>query len=224
MRKVATKIVKGTSKARVIIDRNFVHEALGPPPHLPHMSEETKQAGVVVGLAATSYGGDILFVEATTAPGGREVTLRLTGQLGDTMRESAETAFSWVRANAKALGLSSETLSGGEIHIHVPEGAVPKDGPSAGIALASAMVSALSGKMVKGTLAMTGELSLRGKVLPVGGIKDKLLAAERSGIETVLIPRRNEKDLAEVPDYIRENLHNIPVDGVSEVLHHALQF
>lgn len=223
MRKVATRIVKEKTKALVTIDTAFVRESLGAPPHLPHMSEETKQAGVVVGLAATSHGGDILFVEATTIPGGREVKLRLTGQLGDTMRESAETAFSWVRANAKALELSSETLSGGEIHIHVPEGAVPKDGPSAGIALASAMVSVLSGKTIRGTLAMTGEISLRGRVLAVGGIKDKLLAAERSGIETVLIPRRNEKDLVEVPDHVRESLRIIPVDAVGEVLEHALK-
>ena len=222
MRKLAIKVVRESPKTALTVDSSFVKESLGNPPHLPHTTEETTQPGVIVGLAATSHGGEILFVEATTAAGAGEVKLRLTGQLGETMRESAETALSWVRANAKSLGLSSPVLSGGEIHVHVPEGAVPKDGPSAGVALASAIVSVLSGKKASGTLAMTGELSLRGRVLAVGGIKDKLMAAARSGVKTVLIPRRNEKDLTEVPKYVRDSLSIISVDGVSEVIDHAL--
>ena len=222
MRKLAIKVVRESPKTALTVDSSFVKESLGNPPHLPQATEDTTQPGVIVGLAATSHGGEILFIEATTAAGAGEVKLRLTGQLGETMRESAETALSWVRANAKSLGLSAPVLSGGEIHVHVPEGAVPKDGPSAGVALASAIVSVLSGKKASGTLAMTGELSLRGKVLAVGGIKDKLMAAARSGVKTVLIPRRNEKDLTEVPEYIRDSLSIIPVDGVSEVIDHAL--
>ena len=156
-------------------------------------------------------------------PGGEGVRLRLTGQLGDVMRESAEAALSWVRANAESLGVAGGALNACEIHLHVPAGAVPKDGPSAGIALVTALVSALSGRRVRGNLAMTGEISLRGRVLAVGGIKDKVLAAGRAGVTTVILPRRNEKDLVEIPAEIREKLELSLVDTTEQVLELALE-
>ena len=226
MRKAARRIsvhrANGASEddppETVTIDAAFVEEGLGAPPHLPEAAERTTQPGVVVGLAHTNHGGDILFVEATAMPGGKGVRLRLTGQLGDVMRESAEAALSWVRANADSLGIDSEILRNCEIHLHVPAGAVPKDGPSAGVTLVTAIVSALTGRCADGSVAMTGEISLRGRVLPVGGIKDKILAAARAGIETVLIPRRNEKDLVDVPDEVKEALDLRLVDTIDGVL------
>ena len=149
--------------------------------------------------------------------------MRLTGQLGDVMRESAEAALSWVRANAARLGCEHPALEAGELHLHVPAGAVPKDGPSAGITLATAVVSVLCGRRARGDLAMTGEISLRGRVLPVGGIKDKILAAERAGIRTVLIPKRNEKDLVEVPEDVRQTLEIRTVETIDDVLAAALE-
>ena len=198
-------------------------EALGAPPHLPETAERTVQPGVVVGLARTTHGGDILFIEATAMPGGKDVRLRLTGQLGDVMQESAEAALSWVRSNAGALGLASKALEGGEIHLHVPAGAVPKDGPSAGVALATAIVSVLSGRRARGDVAMTGEISLRGRVLPVGGIKDKVLAAARAGIKTVVIPQRNQKDLVDVPDEVKGELEIRLAESIEDVLAIALE-
>jgi ATP-dependent Lon protease len=212
----------GAAPERVVIDATFAEEGLGAPPHLPETAERTTQPGVVVGLAHTNHGGDILFVEATAMPGGKGVRLRLTGQLGDIMRESAEAALSWVRANAEALDLEPEVLGNCEIHLHVPAGAVPKDGPSAGITLVTAIVSALSGRRAHSRVAMTGEISLRGRVLPVGGIKDKVLAAARAGIETVLLPRRNEKDLVDVPEDVREALDLRLIDSIDGVLDVAL--
>ncbi|MBW2312913.1 MAG: endopeptidase La [Deltaproteobacteria bacterium] len=207
----------------LLVDEKFLRDSLGAPPHLPETAERTKIPGVVVGLAATSHGGDILFIEATAMPGGESLRLRLTGQLGDVMRESAEAAVSWVRANADALGCRHEVLNGGEIHLHVPAGAVPKDGPSAGVTLATAVVSVLSGRRARGDVAMTGEISLRGRVLPVGGIKDKILAAARAGVRTVVMPRRNEKDLVDVPEDVRDELSIVLVDTVDEALEVALE-
>ena len=222
-RKAATRIAGGAPDDPLVVDEKFLREALGAPPHLPETAERTSIPGVVVGLARTSHGGDILFIEATALPGGESLRLRLTGQLGDVMRESAETAVSWVRANAAALACEHDLLKGGELHLHVPAGAVPKDGPSAGIALATAVVSVLSGRRARGDVAMTGEISLRGRVLPVGGIKDKILGAARAGIRTVLIPRRNEKDLVEVPEDVREELDIQLVETVDEALALALE-
>ena len=226
MRKVARRISQqGASGAEepLRVDAPYVAEALGAPPHLPETAERTALAGVVVGLARTAHGGDILFIEATAMPGGKGVRLRLTGQLGDVMKESAEAALSWVRANADALGLTSKALEAGEIHLHVPAGAVPKDGPSAGVALVAALVSVLSGRRASPEVAMTGEISLRGRVLPVGGIKDKVLAAARAGIKTVILPRRNEKDLVDVPDEVRGELEIRPVEAIEEALAVALE-
>ena len=222
-RKVAAKVAADASVTPLHVDAAFAGEALGAPPHLSEVAERTEQAGVVVGLAATQAGGDILFIEAAVTPGGEGVRLRLTGQLGDVMKESAEAALSWVRANADSLGIISSALAGSEVHLHVPAGAVPKDGPSAGVALVTAIVSALGGKRSRGHVAMTGEISLRGKVLPVGGIKQKLLAAQRAGVHTVLIPRRNTKDLVDVPAEVLEKLEVVPIDVIEEALARALE-
>jgi ATP-dependent Lon protease len=217
MRKCARRISEDR-KAIITIDSDFVSEALGAPPHLSETAEETSIPGVAVGLAVTAHGGDILFIEAAGNLGGKGIRLRLTGQLGEVMRESAEAALSWVRAHAEELGLSEEAMGPREIHLHVPAGAVPKDGPSAGVALVTALVSLLSDRRAKSKVAMTGEISLRGRVLPVGGIKGKLLAARRAGIDTVVIPKRNEKDLVEVPEEVRNSLGIHLVDTIDEAL------
>jgi ATP-dependent Lon protease len=217
MRKSARRISEDR-EAIVEIDPDFVSEALGAPPHLPESAEEMSMPGVAIGLAVTAHGGDILFIEATDNPGGKGIRLRLTGQLGDVMRESAEAALSWVRAHAKQLGLSDDALTPREIHLHVPAGAVPKDGPSAGVALTTAIVSLLTARRARSHVAMTGEISLRGRVLPVGGIKGKLMAARRAGIDTVVIPRRNEKDLIEVPEEVRKHLDIRLVDTLDDAL------
>ena len=217
MRKCARRISEDRD-AVIEIDPDFVSEALGAPPHLSETAEESSIPGVAVGLAVTAHGGDILFIEAAGNLGGKGIRLRLTGQLGDVMRESAEAALSWVRAHAEQLGLSEEAMGPREIHLHVPAGAVPKDGPSAGVALVTALVSLLSERKATSKLAMTGEISLRGRVLPVGGIKGKLLAASRAGIDTVVIPKRNEKDLAEVPEEVRNALGIHLVDTIDEAL------
>jgi ATP-dependent Lon protease len=222
-RRVAAQRASDAAPAPIRIDAAFVEEALGAPPHLPETAERTTQPGVAVGLAYTQHGGDILFIEATVLPGGEGVRLRVTGQLGEVMRESAEAALSWVRANQVQLGLDPKVLSGCEIHLHVPAGAVPKDGPSAGVTMAAALVSALSKRRAHGEVAMTGEISLRGRVLPVGGIKDKVLAASRAGIRTVLLPKRNEKDLVDVPSDVREALDLRLVESLDQVLANALE-
>jgi ATP-dependent Lon protease len=223
MRKAARRIAGRDHESKVEIDAEFAGDALGAPPHLPETAERTTLPGVAVGLAHTSHGGDILFVEATVIPGGEGVRLRLTGQLGDVMRESAEAALSWVRANAERIGIPKSSLEACEIHLHVPAGAVPKDGPSAGVTLVTALVSALTGRRANGSVAMTGEISLRGRVLPVGGIKDKILAAARAGIETVILPHRNEKDLVDVPEEVREQLELRLEDTIEGVLEQVLE-
>lgn len=230
MRKIARRVAAERNNAEsendgapLVIDSAFVATALGAPPHLPETAERTHQTGVVIGLAYTNHGGDILFVETTVIPGGKSIRLRLTGQLGDVMRESAETALSWVRSNADSLDIAKEDLEDREVHLHVPAGAVPKDGPSAGVTLVTSIVSALSGRRARGDVAMTGEISLRGRVLPVGGIKDKVLAAARAGVQTVLLPLRNEKDLVDVPQEVRDSLEIVLVDTLDRVLDIALE-
>ncbi len=217
MRKCARRISEDRDVV-IEIDPDFVSEALGAPPHLSEIAEENSIPGVAVGLAVTAHGGDILFIEAAGSLGGKGIRLRLTGQLGDVMRESAEAALSWVRSHAERLGLSEEAMGPREIHLHVPAGAVPKDGPSAGVAMVTAIVSLLSERRAESKLAMTGEISLRGRILPVGGIKGKLLAASRAGIDTVVIPKRNEKDLAEVPEEVKNSLGIHLVDTIDEAL------
>jgi ATP-dependent Lon protease len=223
VRKCARRIAAGEAPGALRVDAAFVAEALGAPPHLPEVAERTSQPGVVVALAHTSHGGDILFIEGTVIPGGKGVRLRMTGQLGEVMRESGEAALSWVRANAGALGLGGEALEAAEFHLHVPAGAIPKDGPSAGVALVAALVSALSGRRARADVAMTGEISLRGRVLPVGGIKSKVLAAARAGVQTVVLPRRNRKDVVEIPPEVLEKLELRYVDTLDEVLAIALE-
>ncbi|MFQ5416255.1 MAG: endopeptidase La [Myxococcota bacterium] len=223
-RKVAWRVAADGPDTRVVVDAAFVDKALGAPPHLSETAERTTLPGVAVGLAYTDHGGDILFIESTVMEGGKGVRLRLTGQLGDVMRESAETALSWVRANAVHLQLAdSAALKASEIHLHIPAGAVPKDGPSAGITMVTALVSALTGRRAHGNVAMTGEISLRGRVLPIGGLKSKVLAAARAGIEVVVLPRRNEKDLVEIPPEILEKVDLKRVDSIDDVLAIALE-
>jgi len=222
MRKAARRVVAG-AETPILIDTDFVHVELGAPPHLPETAERTAMPGVVVGLAVSSHGGDILFIESTIMQGGEGVRLRLTGQLGDVMKESAEAALSWVRANVTLLGVDPTTLANCEIHIHVPAGATPKDGPSAGMAIATSLVSALTGRRAKGDVAMTGEISLRGRAMPVGGIKAKVLAAARAGINTVLLPKRNEKDLVEIPEEVRKDIAIELVGAIQEAIELALE-
>jgi ATP-dependent Lon protease len=224
LRKVARRVAAGGPETAVAIDTDFVSEELGAPPHLPETAERTTLPGVAVGLAYTDHGGDILFIESTVMEGGKGVRLRLTGQLGDVMRESAEAALSWVRANADHLALAdSKALEASEIHLHIPAGAIPKDGPSAGVTMVTALVSALANRRARGNVAMTGEISLRGRVLPIGGVKAKVLAAARAGIEVVILPRRNEKDLVDIPPEILEIIQLKLVDTIDEVLEIALE-
>jgi ATP-dependent Lon protease len=223
MRKAAHRIAENPDDTEPIeIDASFVSDSLGAPPHMHERAEHSPSPGTAVGLAVTAHGGEILFVEARRISGGKGIRLRLTGQLGDVMRESAEAALSWVRAHADDLALSPDALRPCEIHLHIPAGAVPKDGPSAGIAMVTAIVSALSNRTSMGTIAMTGEISLRGKVLPVGGIKGKVLAAARAGIKTVVMPRRNEKDLIDVPKDVIEQLDIRLVNKIDEALRSTL--
>ena len=223
MRKAARRIAENPEATDPItIDAEFVSTALGAPAHMHEKAERTAVPGTAVGLAVTAHGGEILFIEARRIPGGKGIRLRLTGQLGDVMRESAEAALSWVRAHADSLNLSPDALEPCEIHLHIPAGAVPKDGPSAGIGMVTAIVSALSDRASAGTIAMTGEISLRGKVLPVGGIKGKILAAARAGIETIVMPKRNEKDLIDVPEDVIAGLDIHLVSDIDEALRATL--
>jgi ATP-dependent Lon protease len=184
------------------------------------MGEEEDQIGAVTGLAWTEVGGELLTIEAVTVPG--KGVIKTTGKLGEVMQESVQAAFSFVKARAPSYGIKPSLFGRKDIHVHLPEGAVPKDGPSAGIGMVTAIISTLSGIRVRRDVAMTGEVTLRGRVLPIGGLKEKLLAAMRGGISKVLIPAENEKDLAEIPANIREGLEIVPVSHVDEVLDQAL--
>ena len=196
LRKIATKIVKGKGEAKFNIKKDDIEEYLGAPKYRFGLAEETDQVGTATGLVWTEVGGDTIPIEVTVMPGRGNLTL--TGQLGDVMQESAKAAMSYVRSRAAALGLDENFYRKFDVHVHVPEGAVPKDGPSAGITIATALTSALSGIPVRRDVAMTGEITLRGKVLPIGGLKEKLLAARRAGIKNVIIPKENKKDLEEI--------------------------
>ena len=220
-RAVATDVAGGTSSGKATIDPARVQEVLGPPKFQSEVALRTSQPGVATGLAWTPFGGDILFIEATRMPGKGE--LILTGKLGDVMRESARAALSLVRTRGGDLGIDPKAFAESDLHLHVPAGAIPKDGPSAGVALFTALVSLLTGRRVKKNVAMTGEISLRGLVLPVGGVKEKVLAAHRAGIEKVMLPARNERDLAEVPENVRRDLGILPVETVDQVLRFALE-
>jgi ATP-dependent Lon protease len=218
-RKAATQIAQGKAK-RARIDDKRVRDWLGPRRFSGEVRKRTADPGVATGLAVTAVGGDILFIEAGAYPGkGR---LKVTGQLGDVMQESAQAAHSWVRAHAAQLGLEPEWFERHDMHVHVPAGAVPKDGPSAGITMATAIVSLASGRPVSDDVAMTGEITLTGQVLPIGGVREKVLAAKRAGIGTVVLPHENEPDLSELPDEVRETTRFVLADSIEQVLDAAL--
>lgn len=219
-RKVAFKIVKGKGKGAQVTEKNL-EKYLGPVIYLDDDISLKSSVGVANGLAWTSVGGELLKVEVLSFKGKGNLTL--TGQLGDVMKESAQAGYTYIRSRAEALGIPANFGETMDIHIHLPEGAVPKDGPSAGVTMVTAMVSALTGKKVKGKLAMTGEISLSGKVWPVGGIKEKMLAAYRYGVKTVLLPKRNMQDLDELPENIRKEMQFIPVEHLDDVLKLALE-
>lgn len=227
LRKVAAEAALDASTLPVTVDRADLVRYLGRPKHTPESAERTAVPGVATGLAVTGAGGDVLFVEASLdAPGSGSSGVTLTGQLGDVMKESARIALSYLRSHADVLGetaLPLEQFADRGVHVHVPAGAVPKDGPSAGVTMTTALASLLSRRPVRSDVAMTGEVSLTGRVLPIGGVKQKLLAAHRAGITTVLIPARNEPDLDDVPEQVREQLSIHPVSDVREVLALALE-
>jgi ATP-dependent Lon protease len=219
-RKIARDIVEGKSGNAVVTPEEVV-DYLGRPRFFDEVAERTDRPGVATGLAWTPTGGDVLFVEATMMPSGEE-RLILTGMLGDVMRESAQAALSYLRSNAAQFGIDPEVFTGKAVHLHVPAGAVPKDGPSAGVTMTTALASLATGRPVRNDLAMTGEITLRGKVLPVGGIREKVLAAHRAGIDTVILPARNERDLEDVPEELRGEMEFIFADSAEDVVPVAL--
>jgi len=218
-RAVAADIVDGKTQ-RAVIDRQRVSAVLGPRKFDPELASRTSVPGVATGMAYTPVGGEILFIEATRMPGKGLITL--TGQIGDVMKESATAAYSLIRSRAPALGIDPKLLANSDIHIHVPAGAVPKDGPSAGVAMFTALASLMLNRPVRHDVAMTGEITLRGLVLPIGGLKEKTLAAKRAGIRQVIVPRRNEKDMPEIPPEVRDSLKFHFVDNIDQVLAAAL--
>ena len=203
------------------IDDDAVREALGRRKFFREVAERTAVPGVATGLAATATGGDVLFIEATSHKDGDKLVL--TGQLGDVMKESAQIALSSVRALASQLGIEEESFENRSFHVHVPAGAIPKDGPSAGITMATALASLLTERPVKHTVGMTGEITLQGRVLPIGGLKQKVLAAHAAGITDIIIPERNRADLEDIPENVREEIAFHPVMSIDEVLHLALE-
>jgi ATP-dependent Lon protease len=218
-RKAVTEILK-TSKKKVVIDEEKIEEYLGVPKFRQSEAEKEDQVGVVTGLAWTEFGGELLTIEGVSMPGKGKMTV--TGNLRDVMKESISAAASYVRSRAIDFGIEPPRFDHTDIHVHVPEGATPKDGPSAGVAMATAIVSVMTGIPVHSHIAMTGEITLRGRVFPIGGLKEKLLAALRGGITKVLIPEDNAKDLAEIPDNVKNGLEIVPVSSMDEVLAHAL--
>jgi len=228
LRKTATRIASRKSKLRapVTIDLEKVRDALGRQKYFQESASRTATPGVATGLAVTGTGGDVLFVEATRMKAGESApgnALVLTGQLGDVMKESARIALSYVRGHAEELGIEESAFEGQEFHVHVPAGAIPKDGPSAGVTMVTALASLLSNRPVKHTVGMTGEVTLQGRVLPIGGLKQKALAAHAAGLTDVILPERNRGDLDEIPEEVREQMAFHPVMTVQEVLDRALE-
>jgi ATP-dependent Lon protease len=219
LRKTATRIATGEVE-HAVLDEQAVREALGPRRFSGETRKRTSDPGVATGLAVTAVGGDVLFIEATAYPG--DGRLQVTGQLGEVMQESARAALSWVRSHAEELGVDPAWFREHDVHIHVPAGAVPKDGPSAGITMATAIVSLATGRTVSEKVGMTGEITLTGQVLQIGGVREKVLAAQRAGLERVIVPRENEADLSELPDETRAELDFVLVDNVRDVLEVAL--
>jgi ATP-dependent Lon protease len=220
-RKVVKMLLLKKDNKRVIVSSKNLDKFLGVRRYDFGVAEKENQVGQVVGLAWTEVGGDLLTIEAVQVPG-KGAVIR-TGTLGDVMKESIEAARTVVRSRASRLGIKNEVFEKADIHIHVPEGATPKDGPSAGVAMTTALVSVFTGIPVRADVAMTGEITLRGEVLPIGGLKEKLLAAQRGGIKTVLIPEQNVKDLADIPDNVKNKLEIVPVRWIEKVLEVALE-
>jgi ATP-dependent Lon protease len=216
IRAVAVLVAEEKAQAKEVLTLERIADFLGPQKFLPEVAERTAEAGVATGLAWTPVGGDILFIEATRMNG--KGNLVLTGQLGDVMKESAQAALSFIRAHSRWLGLDDGFLEKSDIHLHIPAGAIPKDGPSAGVTMFVSMVSLLTNKPVRSDVAMTGEITLRGLILPVGGIKEKFLAAHRAGIKRVVMPERNRKDVIEIPEQPRKELEIIYVKRMDELL------
>jgi ATP-dependent Lon protease len=220
LRKVATSVDAGGRVLPTTIGSDDVPKYLGRRRFHSEVAERTDTPGIATGLAVTGTGGDVLFIEAASMPG--EQGLTLTGQLGEVMKESAQIALSYVRSHAADLGIDAAAFNGQQFHVHVPAGAVPKDGPSAGITMVTALASLLTGRPVREQLGMTGEVTLQGKVLPIGGVKQKLLAAHRAGLKEVILPRRNEPDLDDVPQAVRSEISIHLVSTIAEVLALAL--
>jgi ATP-dependent Lon protease len=221
LQRKALKDLLAKGRKRVTVTQRNLGKYAGVRRYRYGEAESENLVGVVTGLAWTEIGGELLSIEAVVLPGKGKMTI--TGKLGDVMQESVQAAKSYVRSRAARLGIEPPAFEKGDIHIHVPEGATPKDGPSAGVGMCTAIVSALTGIPVKSTVAMTGEITLRGRVLPIGGLKEKLLAALRGGIKTVLIPKENEKDLQEIPDNVKKLLEIVPVSMIDEVIRLALE-
>jgi ATP-dependent Lon protease len=223
VRGVAVKVAEqGEAAVREAIDtEDAVRTYLGPAPFSDERAERTEDPGVATGLAWTPVGGTILFIESTRMPGSGK--LQLTGQLGDVMKESAQAAMSFVRANADRFGIPAEVIEKSDVHVHVPAGGMPKDGPSAGVTMLTSLVSLFTGIRVRHDVAMTGEITLRGRVLPIGGLKEKVLAAHRAGITRVLFPERNQADLEEIPVEVRSELELVPVAKMEDVIEAALE-
>ncbi len=218
-RKVARKVAEGEDELYTITPQNL-QKYLGVPKFMPEVERENDEMGVVTGLAWTETGGDILYIEATSMLGKGQLTL--TGHLGDVMKESAHAALTYVRSRAEKLGINPDVFAKTDVHIHVPAGAIPKDGPSAGVTMATALASIFTNRPVRRDIAMTGEVTLRGRVMPIGGLKEKTLAARRAGIKTVIIPKENEKDLEDLPKYLRKDMNFIFATTVDDVLAAAL--
>jgi len=215
VRKVALRVAEGTTDI-VTVDSESIPEYLGPEKIRPEMARENLPPGVATGLAVTETGGEVLFVEAALLPGGKG--LQLTGQLGEVMQESARAAYSYLWAHGSKLGIDPTPLKDAGVHVHVPAGAVPKDGPSAGVAMVSALASLCLGRPVRHDTAMTGEITLAGLVFPIGGVKEKVLAAHRAGIRRVVLPLRNEPDAQEIPDEVRKHMEIVFADTIDEAL------
>jgi len=222
LRKTATKIASHAVVPPVAVDLDLIRDALGRQKVFQEAAARTAVPGVATGLAVTGVGGDVLFVEANAMPG-TTGGLTLTGQLGDVMKESARIALTYVRAHADELGITPDAFDNREFHVHVPAGAIPKDGPSAGVTMTTALASLLTGRPVRHTVGMTGEVTLQGRVLPIGGLKQKVLAAHAAGLTTVVLPERNRGDLDDVPDDVREAMTFHPVMTIDEVLDLALE-
>jgi ATP-dependent Lon protease len=219
-RKVALKIAKGQTD-KIVVDAADVKEYLGSPKFYPEEARKELPAGVATGMAWTEMGGEILFIEASLLPGGRGFTI--TGQLGDVMQESARAAQSYLWSHAEEFSISPEMFKEYGVHLHVPAGAIRKDGPSAGVTITAALASLYTGRRVRPDTAMTGEITLSGLVFPVGGIKEKILAAHRAGIHRILLPARNEADMEEVPEDVRRELEVVPINRIREVVEAALE-